>query len=321
MAYHDKNFAIFTVFHDALLRSSGKDMMVYDTDGEMLFRQESFFYYLFGVNEPNLYGAIDIATKQSILFVPRLGSEYEVWCGPKPTHAMYQDKFGVDAVHYIDEMTSVLQARNIKVLHVISGRNTDSGSDFVEPKFEGMDKFAVERGFLHRELVECRVIKSAEEIDLLRYVVGLSSKAHTEVMKQVKPGMAEYQGEAIFRHYATMHGGSRYVAYTCICGSGKNGAVLHYGHAGAPNDKLIDAQDMLLFDMGAEYQGYCSDITCSFPASGKFSDDHRQVCSKPLPDSVTNLTSAYNGLLSKHHPFIRRFMKLSWRRSAQWRPP
>ena len=51
------------------------------------------------------------------------------------------------------------------------------------------------------------------------------------------------------------------VSYTCICGGGRSGAVLHYGHAGAPNDQPVKTTDMVLFDMGAEYFCFCSDIT------------------------------------------------------------
>lgn len=67
------------------------------------------------------------------------------------------------------------------------------------------------------------------------------------------------------------------MSYTCICGSGENGSILHYGHASAPNDKTVYDGDMLLFDMGANYFGYCADITCSFPANGKFTDAQRFI--------------------------------------------
>ena len=67
------------------------------------------------------------------------------------------------------------------------------------------------------------------------------------------------------------------MAYTCIAASGHHGATLHYGHAGEPNAKLIEDGDMCLFDMGAEYHCYCSDITCSFPANGRFTAEQREV--------------------------------------------
>jgi Xaa-Pro dipeptidase len=89
--------------------------------------------------------------------------------------------------------------------------------------------------------------------------------------------MYEYQLEGFFKGYCIANGGCRYTGYTCISCTGKNGSVLHYGHAGAPLDGQIRPNDMLLLDMGAEYQGYCADITCSFPAGGKFNDDHREV--------------------------------------------
>lgn len=79
----------------------------------------------------------------------------------------------------------------------------------------------------------------------MRYASRISSEAHRSVMRKVKGGMYEYQAEAMFKHYIHYVGGSRHVAYTCICASGGNGAVLHYGHASAPNDKKINDGDML----------------------------------------------------------------------------
>ena len=97
------------------------------------------------------------------------------------------------------------------------------------------------------------------------------------VMRNLKPGMREYQAEAMFMNYAYNHGGCRHVSYTCICGAGRSGAVLHYGHAGAPNDQLVNSTDTVLFDMGAEYYCFCSDITCSYPVSGTFSDKQKII--------------------------------------------
>ena len=96
-------------------------------------------------------------------------------------------------------------------------------------------------------------------------------------MSQAVPGMAEFQLESLFLHWGYFRGGCRHSSYASICGSGANGSVLHYGHAGAPNVKMIEDGDICLLDMGAEYRCYTSDITCSFPANGKFTPDQRAI--------------------------------------------
>jgi Xaa-Pro dipeptidase len=128
------------------------------------------------------------------------------------------------------------------------------------------------KAILHPEITELRVFKSAEEVEVLRYANKISSAAHKKVMQTIKPGMKEFQLESVFHHHCYFVGGCRHVSYTCICGSGMNGATLHYGHAGAPNDKTIHDGDMFLTDMGGEYFRYASDITCSYPANGKFTE-------------------------------------------------
>ena len=76
---------------------------------------------------------------------------------------------------------------------------------------------------------------------------------------------------------AYTHGGCRHMAYTCICACGPSSNVLHYGHAGRPNSRLLTASDIALLDMGAEYHCYTSDVTCSFPANGVFNDQQRFI--------------------------------------------
>lgn len=111
----------------------------------------------------------------------------------------------------------------------------------------------------------------------MRYICQMSSDAHIEVMKRCRPGMMEYQLESLFIHYVSSRAGSRHTGYTCICGSGEHGAILHYGHAGAPNGKQVNDGDLLLLDMGGEYHCYGADITCSFPANGRFTEKQKII--------------------------------------------
>lgn len=149
---------------------------------------------------------------------------------------------------------------------------------------------------LHPAISECRVFKTPLELDVMRYTNRISSAAHREVMKKIRPGMTEYQLESIFQHYCYYTGGARFMSYTCICAAGENGAVLHYGHAGAPNDTTVRNGDMCLFDMGCEYYCYASDITCSFPVSGVFTGDQKKIYNAVLKASRAVMAAVKPGV-------------------------
>lgn len=108
--------------------------------------------------------------------------------------------------------------------------------------------------------------------------------------------MSEYEGESLFLHHCYSVGGCRHASYTCICGSGINSAILHYGHAGAPNDRGLKDGDMCLFDMGANYCGYAADITCSFPANGKFTEDQKFIYNAVLAARNAVMDAAKEGV-------------------------
>ncbi|XP_048646928.1 xaa-Pro dipeptidase isoform X2 [Marmota marmota marmota] len=246
----------------AVLLQGGEETQRYCTDTGVIFRQESFFHWAFGVLEPGCYGVINVDTGKSTLFVPRLPPSYATWMGKIHSKEHFKEKYAVDAVQYTDEIASILTSQNPSVLLTLRGVNTDSGSVCREASFEGISN---------------RVFKTDMELEVLRYTNRISSEAHREVMKAVKVGMKEYEMESLFQHYCYSRGGMRHNSYTCICCSGENASVLHYGHAGAPNDRTIQDGDMCLFDMGGEYHCFASDITCSFPANGKFTEDQKAI--------------------------------------------
>lgn len=156
------------------------------------------------------------------------------------------------------------------------GLNSDSGNYSTPAKFEGIEDFDCNKNVLHHAISDLRAIKTDLEIEVLRYAAKISSEAHKEIMRRIRPGMLEYQLDSIFKHYCSYHGGSEFMAYACICATGENGAVLHYGHAG-DQSRVVKDGDICLFDMGCEYFCYCSDITCSFPANGKFTAKQKIV--------------------------------------------
>uniref|UniRef100_K7FLR7 Xaa-Pro dipeptidase n=1 Tax=Pelodiscus sinensis TaxID=13735 RepID=K7FLR7_PELSI len=227
-----------------VLLQGGEETQRYCTDTGILFRQESYFHWTFGVTEPECYGALEVDTGKSILFIPKLPESYAVWMGKIHPPEYFRKKYALDEIHYTNEITSVLAPKKPSVLLTLRGLNTDSGHICREASFDGISQFNVNNQILHPEIAECRVFKTDMELEVLRYTNKISSEAHKEVMKAVKVGMKEYEMESLFQHYCYTRGGMRHTSYTCICGSGNNSSVLHYGHAGAPNDKTIDDGDL-----------------------------------------------------------------------------
>ncbi|KAA8523222.1 hypothetical protein F0562_009645 [Nyssa sinensis] len=278
----------------------GEEQTRHCTDHIELFRQESYFAYLFGVREPGFYGAIDIATGESILFAPRLSADYAVWLGEIKPLTYFKERYMVSMVFYTDEIVKVLHDLYLglgkPLLFLLHGLNTDSDKFSKPAEFERIEKFERDLDTLHPILTECRVFKSDLELSLIQFANDISSEAHVEVMRKTRGGMKEYQLESMFLHHTYMYGGCRHCSYTCICATGENSSVLHYGHAAAPNDRILQDGDLALLDMGAEYHFYGSDITCSFPVNGKFTSDQCLVYNAVL--------DAHNAVISSMKPGV-----------------
>jgi Xaa-Pro dipeptidase len=270
----------------------------FDSDHEPIFRQESYFLWLTGVQEPDC--AIMMTYDTTTLFIPRLPPSYATIMGHIKTPEEWKQIYQVDDVQFADtaENTLLLQLKSKVVAYshssehnslesnmhvtprllVLEGENSDSGKLYQPPTFNSPDLHPfMDKTILFPILANNRVFKSSSERDLIRHVTEVTSFAHVFVMRHTRPLQYEYQCESLFRHYCYYNFGCRLVSYTPICGCGPNSAVLHYGHSGEPNSRQLTEGDMCLFDMGAEYFGYGSDVTCSFPANGIFTPQQRCI--------------------------------------------
>ncbi|XP_044740984.1 xaa-Pro dipeptidase [Chrysoperla carnea] len=264
----------------------GKNVSLYDTDVDYnVFRQEPYFMWTFGVPLPDCIGLVEVASGNPYLFVPRYPEEYGIWMGSPPKAEDFKDAFGIDNVYYMDELEAFLDKLPSVTLLTLNGKNSDSGLTTPKITWDKLLRYKIKDDLLYYEITQCRVIKNKYEIEVLRYVAAVSVEAHKRVMHYVKPGVYEYQCESEFLNYCYQNGGCRHVSYTCICGSGHNSSILHYGHEGAPNNKAIENGEMCLFDMGANYCGYAADITCSYPANGKFTEDQKAIYNAVLDAS------------------------------------
>jgi Xaa-Pro aminopeptidase len=251
-------------------------------DVEFPFRPDSDFFYLTAYPEPEAVAVLipDRAEGEFILFCRDSDEEMETWHGRRAGLNGALKIYGADDAFPIEDMDDILsgliegherifynmgsdQNFDQRVLGWVNQIRGKSRSGVVAP-----DEFISLNHFLH----DMRLYKSRHEIKLMRQAAKISSGAHKRVMQYCEPGMHEYQLEAELVH-EFMQNGAHAAAYPSIVGSGENGCILHY----TENRDEIDEGDLLLIDAGAEYQGYASDVTRTFPANGKFSTAQRQA--------------------------------------------
>jgi Xaa-Pro aminopeptidase len=151
-----------------------------------------------------------------------------------------------------------------------AGSNSPYGS-FGDPRFrEALASLLPEGASAIRPLAplmaRLRLVKDAEELERLRAAVEITCEAHRELWRVADPGTAEYELEAALEYVFKIHGAER-VGFPSIVGSGPNSVILHYDK----NRRSLEAGDLVVVDIGAEYGYYTADVTRTFPANGQFS--------------------------------------------------
>lgn len=252
----------------------------YDT--EFKFHQDPDFYYLTGFPEPDAVAVIAPGNKKApyTLFVRPKDESMEIWYGRRHGVEGAKKKFGADKAFPIEKFDSefaklvngheklyyrfgVDHKLDLKILAYLQGQRVRRLKTAYPPHT------IIDPTILVHEM---RLHKTPEEVKLMQRSAEIAAEAHILAMQKAKPGMYEYEIEAIFENYFKENGCSG-VAYNSIVGTGANACILHYIEN---NAKLKDG-DLLLIDAGAEYQGYASDITRTFPVNGKFSKAQREV--------------------------------------------
>uniref|UniRef100_A0A915AXZ3 Xaa-Pro dipeptidase n=1 Tax=Parascaris univalens TaxID=6257 RepID=A0A915AXZ3_PARUN len=282
-----------------IVLKGGDEQNRYNTDAmDLPFRQESYFFWTFGVHESGFFGAVDVDSGKSVLFPPRLHPDYAIWDGKIHPESWFKDVYEVDEVHFNDPDTINETLRNLgaKQLLLLRAENTDSGNVLEPADFKGKNEFPFDTEMLYPIMGNLRVFKSDKELEVMRYSCKVASEAHKAAMKAVKPGLYEYQLESIFRHVSYYDGGCRHLAFTCIAASGINCATLHYGHENAPNNERIMNGDLCLLDMGCECECYASDVTTTFPSSGKFSEKQKVIYNAVLQANREVIKAAKPGV-------------------------
>ncbi|MEP6912314.1 MAG: Xaa-Pro aminopeptidase [bacterium] len=266
-----KSVAIIPAAHEAT-RSN---------DTQYRFRQDSDFYYLTGFEEPEAIAVIAPGREEKYtLFVRPRDLEQEIWVGRRAGVEGAKSEFGAHESFPIAEFDEKLHdiLDGAENLYYRLGVNTELDNRIIRKIAEMR---ALNRKPVHppRTIIdpativhEMRVLKSPEEIELMQKAADIAAEAHVEAMKTVKPGMKEYEVEAQIEQVFRRRGAAG-PSYTSIIGAGPNATVLHYIN----NDGELRDGELLLIDAGAEYKGYASDITRTFPINGRYTQGQREI--------------------------------------------
>ena len=250
-------------------------------DTQYRLRQDSDFYYLTGFEEPDSIAVVAPGREQKYtLFVRPRDPEQEIWVGRRAGVEGAKSEFGADEAYPVAEFETKLQdiLDGADKLYFRLGAYPDLDNTVIR---QIAQMRALNRKPIHppRTIIdpativhEMRVLKSADEIELMQKAADIAAEAHVEAMKTVRPGMKEFEVEAQIEQVFRRRGASG-PSYTSIVGAGANATVLHYIN----NDGELRDGELLLVDAGAEYKGYASDITRTFPINGRFSKAQREI--------------------------------------------
>ena len=250
-------------------------------DTNYRFRQDSDFFYLTGFEEPESIAVMkpDQGSRYTLFVRPR-DPEREIWDGRRAGVEGAKRDFGANESFPIAEFEETLQdlLDGADILYYRLGVNRDLDETIIG-QISRMR--ALNRKPIHPPqtivdpatiIHEQRVVKSSDELELMQRAADIAAEAHCEAMKAVRPGMQEYQVEALIEQVFRKSGAAG-PAYTSIVGAGANATVLHYIN----NDGELRDGDLLLVDAGAEFKGYASDITRTFPINGSFTKPQRDI--------------------------------------------
>ena len=215
------------------------------------YQQERNFYYLTGFDEPNAILLIDAASDppQEFLFLPDRRPSEERWTGRKLGPGPEAEKVtGFSKVLPTSEFDSTLNQARQRAKTVYDLKDVDN------------------------DIAYLRQVKSPTEIALLEKAIQITVKGHQAAARTIAPGVMEYEVEAALEYEFRRNGAER-PGFPSIVGSGPFSTILHYDKS----ERRMQAGDVVVIDVGAEYGGYSGDVTRTYPVSGKFSPRQREI--------------------------------------------
>ena len=267
------------------------------------FAVNSQFFYLTGLERQNTaFLAYKTAEKtREILFIEEPDPLSERWTGKMPTKEEVRSVSGIEDVRYTAKLEDAISGfmgfcRVDQAYFDLYRCQMNDLPDYnlvMAERFKQAYPHVILKD-LHTACVPLRERKDAEEVERIRKALDVTRSGLEFVMKNLKPGMMEYQVQADFE-YACKRLGAKRLAFPVIAGSGINGCMMHYE---TNHCEVLDGS-LILLDLGAKLENYCSDITRTYPANGKFSPRQREIYELVLKANEAVAAAAKPGITTR----------------------
>lgn len=255
--------------HDSIGVIFGSKPKIRSNDTEYPFRQDSNFYYLSGIEEQ---GAVMVFVKdkngvKTVLFVEQKDETKELWSGKVMGVEGAKKLYKFDEIYSNGEFESKMKEflKDKKRVHV------DLTDERVFKFFEKNRNIESVHS-ITKPIEKMRLIKSKDEIKIIKKAIKITKKAHHKAILLEKRGMFEYELASKIEYIFKKNGASG-EAYGTIVASGNNANTLHY----VKNSKKMSDHELVLIDAGCEYEYYASDITRTIPVGGKFTKAQKEI--------------------------------------------
>lgn len=250
------------------------------------FRQNGVFSYFTGIiNTPSVSLLIDIDNNKEIMFADDFSLEDQIWTGPLPPFSERASETGIHDLRTTSEIKSEIDKilhSNREILYAPTCRSESmiKLSKLLNKPVGSINDEASQK--LIDAIVAQRDIKTEEEIKSIQEAIVISHEFYTTLFKRIKAGLTEYELLGVYASILTNHNSAP--SFPSILS--KDGQILH----NLKNENTIAEGDLLLVDSGAiSAEGYCSDITRTFPVSGKFTDKQKEVYNIVLKSQLRSI--------------------------------
>ncbi|MGL5151929.1 MAG: aminopeptidase P family protein [Clostridium sp.] len=249
-------------------------------DERYAFTPNRNFYYFTGLHEENhILLLSNIKGYEEILFIKEVDEEKEKWEGKTIRKDGVLDVTGIKEVKFLGDLEVFLN-RLFKFnseVNVYLDLEIDNINSYMLEAEVFSNKIRkkypqVNIKNIYPNIISHRLVKDKYEIEQIQKAIDITVEGVNSMMKNVKAGMKEYELEAYFEFECKSRGVKDY-AFKTIAATGKNATILHY----VDNNSELKNNELILFDLGAQYNYYNGDISRTFPVNGKFTERQKAV--------------------------------------------